>query len=105
MMRLENVSGHEIVQRFLGKEYVWEEPGDVMTLDDRVGGWMVAKLNNVDSNPALKDERKKLGKPDHVYLKILSSKPGDQRAESNVVRAAKAPKAPAQPAPAKPPAQ
>jgi hypothetical protein len=98
-MRLKNTSGGRIEQVFEGKRYIWEGDGDVMTLPDGLGAWMLGKLNSPDSNPDLKAKRQETGKSDLMFLAMLPAKKGDQVADLNVVRAEKAAK-PADPAPA-----
>ena len=86
---------------FEGKEYAWEGDGDVMTLPDGIGAWMLSKLNSPDANPDLKKERADLNKPGLMWLEMLPQKKGEQSSDTGRVVAEKA----AKPAPAAPPAK
>jgi hypothetical protein len=92
-MRLKNVSGHAISQQFEGKRYDWDEDGDVMTLPDGLGAWMLSKLNNADANPALKAERAAIGDAkkaaEYTWLKMLAPKHGEQSSDQGIIKAEK----------------
>jgi len=99
-MQIQNVSGHRIEQRFEGKTYVWRDDGDVLSVGAGIGGWLMAKLNGMDSNPAFKKEYAEKGDPDFKWVKQLDAE-DEKIVNMSVIYAAKAKKAEA-PAAAKP---